>query len=55
MQACRSVEAILGEPPNRKPTKVYAFKERWKQIVGFDPDSIFEKGQIRQYVMTSHL
>ncbi len=46
VQACRSVEAILGEPPNRKPTKVYAFKERWKQIVGFDPDSIFEKGQI---------
>ena len=44
VQACRSVEAILGEPPSRKATKLYGFKEKWKEIVGFDPDSLFEKG-----------
>ncbi len=46
IQACRSVEAILGEPPSRKSTKIYSFKNRWKQIVGFDPDLLFEKGGI---------
>jgi hypothetical protein len=44
VQACRAVEAILGEPPNRdKQTKVFAFKEKWKTLLGFEADSIFEK------------
>ncbi len=44
VQACRAAEAILGEPPNRdKQTKVYAFKEKWQMVLGFDADSLFDK------------
>lgn len=46
VQACRSSEAILGEPPNRdKQTKVVAFKEKWKKLLGFDADLLFEKAE----------
>jgi hypothetical protein len=44
VQACRSVEAILGEPPNlRKQTAVFKHKEKWRELTGINPDDIFEK------------
>lgn len=44
LQACRSVESILGEPPNKKNKgKVIKFKNKWKEILGKDPDDIFEQ------------
>lgn len=50
IQACRSVEAILGEPPNKeKPRKAYEFKERWKSLLGFDADSVFEKADMSYF------
>lgn len=46
VQACRAAEAILGEPPNsEKKTKVFAFKEKWKKLLGFDADSVFDKAE----------
>lgn len=47
VQACRSVEGILGEPPNsKKQTAVVKHKEKWIELTGIDPDSIFEKAGI---------
>lgn len=47
VQACRSVEAILGEPPNRtNPRKAYDFKKKWKELLGFDAESIYEKASM---------
>ena len=47
VQACRAVEAIVGEPPNRsKQRKVFDFKENWKTLLGFEADSIFEKADM---------
>ena len=44
VQSCRAVECIIGEPPNRrKPQKIERFKEKWKDILGIDPDNLFEK------------
>lgn len=41
VQACRSVEGILGEPPNsKKQTAVIKHKEKWMELTGIDPDSI---------------
>ena len=46
VQACRSAESLLGEPPkNRNLRKVYEFKENWRKTLNFDPDSYFEKGE----------
>ena len=46
VQACRTVEAIIGQPPSATPTKTYSYKEKWKRALGFDPDSLFEKGAV---------
>lgn len=47
VQACRSVEGILGEPPNsKKQTSVIKHKEKWRELTGIDPDSIFEKANM---------
>lgn len=47
VQACRSVEGILGEPPNStKQTAVLKHKEKWKLLTGIDPDSTFEKAEM---------
>lgn len=47
VQACRSVEGILGEPPNsKKQTAVIKHKEKWMKLTGIDPDSIFEKAKM---------
>lgn len=44
VQACRSVEGILGEPPNSsKRAAILKHKEKWKELTGIDPDSNFEK------------
>lgn len=46
VQSCRAVECLIGEPPNRrKPQKIERFKEKWKSILGIDPDSLFEKSE----------
>lgn len=50
VQACRSVEGILGEPPNsKKQTAVFRHKEKWIDLTGIDPDSIFEKANISYF------
>lgn len=47
VQACRSVEGILGEPPNsQKQTAVFKHKDKWRKLTGIDPDSIFEKANM---------
>ena len=47
VQAFRSVEAILGEPPNRnKKTKMLEFIDRWKSKLGLDPTAIYEKAGV---------
>lgn len=44
IQACRSVEAILGEPPNTKNQNgVIRHKDRWKELLGINPDDVFVK------------
>ena len=47
VQACRSVEGILGEPPNsKKQGAVMKHKKRWEELTGTNPDSIFEKANM---------
>lgn len=47
VQACRSVEGILGEPPNsKKQAAVLKHKTKWVELTGIDPDSIFEKAGV---------
>lgn len=47
VQSCRAVEAIIGEPPNqKKPGKVFAHKQHWKNVIGIDPDDNFEKASM---------
>lgn len=47
VQACRSVEGILGEPPNsKKQTAILKHKEKWIELTGIDPDSNFEKADM---------
>ena len=47
VQACRSVEGILGEPPNsKKQGAVMKHKKRWEELTGTNPDSIFEKADM---------
>ncbi len=44
IQACRCVESILGEPPNRnKENSILRHKERWKERLQISADDIFEK------------
>lgn len=44
VQACRSVEAILGEPPNKKNQNgVIRHKDKWIELLGINPDDIFNK------------
>ena len=44
VQSCRAVEAIIGEPPNRKKEgKVAKHKQHWIDTVGIDPETQFEK------------
>lgn len=44
VQACRGVEAILGEPPNKdKKSAVFRHKEKWISIVGIHSEDLFEK------------
>ena len=47
VQACRSVEGILGKPPNSKKTAaVDKHKKRWEKETGINPDKIFEKANM---------
>ena len=47
VQACRSVEGILGEPPNsKKQGAVMKHKKIWEELTGTNPDSIFEKADM---------
>ncbi len=47
VQSCRAVEAIIGQPPSqKKPGKVLAHKQHWKNIVGIDPDTLFKKANM---------
>lgn len=44
VQACRSVEGILGEPPNsKKQAAVLKHKEKWIALTGINPDEIYRK------------
>ena len=44
VQACKSVEAILGKPPNRENRgSVLRHEERWKSLLGIKPEDLFEK------------
>jgi len=44
VQACRSVEGILGEPPNSsKQSAVLRHKAKWRQLTGIDPEATYEK------------
>lgn len=44
VQACRSVEAILGEPPNTKNQNgVIRHKNKWVKLLGVNPDDVFAK------------
>lgn len=44
VQACRVVESIIGEPPNKnKQSKLYQHKQHWIEILDINPDDIFEK------------
>lgn len=50
VQACRSVESILGEPPNRsKRSSVLKHKEKWKLLTEIDPDGEFDKGGVSYF------
>ncbi len=56
VQACRAVEAILGEPPNqRKQGKAIQHKQRWKEKVGIDPDELFEKADMTYFAFYYNL
>jgi len=45
--ACRCVESILGEPPNRnKDSAVLRHKDKWIALTGINPDDIFTKANI---------
>lgn len=47
VQACRAVEAIIGEPPNKnKQGKVHAHKQHWITTIGVNPDDVFGKVQM---------
>lgn len=47
VQACRAVEAIIGEPPNQnKQGKVHAHKQHWINTIGVNPGDIFDKAQM---------
>ncbi len=44
VQACRCVEGILGEPPNRaKQNSLLKHKEKWKRLLGINPDELYDK------------
>lgn len=44
IQACISVESILGEPPNKsKLSSVLRHRAKWEELIGINPDDIFEK------------
>lgn len=48
--ACRSIESILGQPPNRsKRRSIMRFKEKWIELIGIDPEDTFDLSE------TSHL
>lgn len=47
IQACRSVEAILGEPPNRSNRNgLIKHKQKWENVLGLNPDDSFQKSGI---------
>lgn len=44
VQACRCAESLLGEPPNKsKQSSLLKHKEKWKSVVGINPDDMFDK------------
>ena len=48
--ACRSVEGILGEPPSTKNKNgVIRHKEKWRKLIGIEPDSLFEKAKMTYF------
>ena len=50
VQACRCVESILGEPPNKnKYSRILAHKKKWISSVGINQDDIYEKSEITYF------
>jgi len=44
VQACKSVEAILGKPPNKeKKGALLRHKRKWIALLGIKPEGLFEK------------
>lgn len=50
VQACRCVESILGEPPNKsKKNAVMKHKEKWKNLLDIKPDDMYDKAQMSYF------
>lgn len=48
IQACKCVESILGEPPNRnKQSRLVEHKNKWKDLLDIDADDIYKKAVFR--------
>lgn len=48
VQACKCVESILGEPPNRhKRSRLIEHKKKWKDLLGIDADDTYKKSKSR--------
>jgi hypothetical protein len=44
VQACRTVEGLLGDPPNRKNKNgLIRHKKKWEELLKINPDDIYEK------------
>lgn len=47
VQATRAIEALIGQPPSSdNQLKVIKKKEKWVEVIGIAPDSIFGKANI---------
>lgn len=56
VQACKCAEGILGQPPNSKNKQsVYKHKADWKEKLGLDPDSNFEKANMSYWEFYNRL
>jgi len=56
VQACKCVESILGEPPNRyKQSRLIEHKKKWKDLLGIDADDIYKKSGMSYLDFYYHL
>lgn len=47
VQACRSVESILGEPPSTKnQNALLRHKNKWNELIGINPDDQYSKANM---------